>query len=154
MDAVTYPHGGVERRLNESFVAVRLHIAEQQELAKKFVAVWTPGLLFMDGRETVHYRAYGFHPPEDFEHLLHVGHGMTLLDQGKVEPARVAFERAALDPEPSALQPEAIYWTGVCRYKGGEKDALSQVWTRILDQYPDSPWAHKVEFIKTKAAAA
>ena len=153
MDAVTYPHGGVERRLQESFVAVRIHIGENQELAKHFFAVWTPGLLFLDGQANIHYRAYGFHPPEDFEHLLHVGHGMTLLNQGKVEPALAVFKRAAEDPERTALQPEAIYWTGVCRYKSGDKEGMPQEWTRLLDLYPDSPWAHKVEFIKPRAAA-
>jgi hypothetical protein len=154
MDAVTYPHGGVERRLNESFVAARIHIGENQDLARKFFAVWTPGLLFLDGRENIHYRAYGFHPPEDFEHLLHVGHGMTLLDQNQVDAARGVFERAALDAERSALQAEALYWTGVCRHKSGEKEGMGESWKRILDLYPDSPWAHKVEFIRPRAAAA
>lgn len=153
MDAVTYPHGGVERRLNE-FVAARIPIAENGELARRFFTVWTPGLLFLDADENVHYRAYGFHPPEDFEHLLHVGHGMLRLDRGDARAAAEAFARAADDPERSALQPEALYWLGVSRLKGGDKDGMTAAWTRLLDKHPGSLWAHKVGFIRPRAAAA
>ena len=51
MDTVTYPHGGVERRLTQHFVAVRPQIDAEKDLAKKFFVGWTPGFLFLDGQE-------------------------------------------------------------------------------------------------------
>jgi hypothetical protein len=65
MDAVTYPHAGVERRLNEGFVAFRPRIDQNESLAQRFLVAWTPGLLFMDDLENVHYKTFGWHPPED-----------------------------------------------------------------------------------------
>ena len=94
MDAVTYPHGGVERRLAEAFVAFRPPVDLEKERARKFGVVWTPGLLFLDGLENVHYRAYGYYPPEEFEHLLHVGHGMVEFGGGRVSSALPIFARA------------------------------------------------------------
>jgi hypothetical protein len=152
MDAVTYPHGGVVRRLNEDFVAVKVHIQENEALARRYFTTWTPGLLFLDGQENIRHRTYGFHPPEEFEHLLHVGHGMIALGQGDAQRAVSIFTRAAEDAERSLVQPEALFWLGISRYKTGDKDGMGRAWNRILDLYPDSLWARKTDFIRAKAA--
>ena len=154
MGTVTYPHGGVERRLNESFVAFRPQLDQNEPLATKFLVHWTPGILVLDGLENVHHRAFGYHPPEDFEHLLDVGLGLIQFNSGNYKAAIPFFARAGEDAERTGVQPEALYWLGVSRYKSGDKDGLSKTWSRILDLYPQSLWAKRVSFIRPAASSA
>src|SRR5687768_9380319 len=140
MGAVTYPHGGVERRLTQHFICARPQIDVEKDSAKKFLVGWTPGLLFLDGQETVHYRAFGFYPPEMFEHLLDVARGTIEFNQSRFDEAAKTFAAVAEDKEPSPLQAEALYWLGVSRYKGGDKEALAMTWNQLLDRHPKSIW--------------
>jgi len=148
MGTVTYPHAGVERRLTEHFVCVRPQIDVEKDLAKKFLAGWTPGFFFVDGEEKAHYRATGFHPPEMFEHLLDIARGTIAFDLAKYDEAATIFSAVAEDKDSSPLQAEALFWLAVSRYKGGDKDALSKTWSLILDRHPQSLWASKVGFIR------
>src|SRR5438445_13452209 len=109
MGTVTYPHGGVERRLGQYFVAVRPQIDMEKDLAKRFLVGWTPGLLFLDGQENLHYRASGYHPPELFEHLLDLGRGMVEFNLGRFNGAITAFAAVTEDDHSSPLQSEALY---------------------------------------------
>ena len=154
MDAVTYPRTETERALSEEFIAVRLQIDKNDALAKRFHVAWTPGLVFLDEEESVHYRAFGFHPPVEFEHLLRVGRGMIAFQRGEYPRAREAFSKAADDPRHSAVRPEAIYWQGVSRYKAGDQEALAGTWPRLLDLYPDSLWAQRAGVIRPRPGIA
>src|SRR3977135_2429290 len=126
MGTVTYPHDGVERRLANHFVAVRPQIDLEKDLAKRFLASWTPGLLFLDSLENVHYRATGFHPPEMFEHLLDLGRGMVEFNRARFNGAINAFAAVTEDDHPSPLQSEALYWLGVARRKTGGQGGKGQ----------------------------
>jgi tetratricopeptide (TPR) repeat protein len=152
MGAVTYPHAGVERRLTEHFVCVRPQIDVEKDLAEKFMVRWTPGLVFLDGQEGLHYRAFGFHPPEMCEHLLDIGRGMVMFNLGRFDEAVKAFTEVVEDKESSPLQAEAHYWLGVARYKAGDKEALAKTWDELLTRQPKSAWASKAGFIRKKAA--
>ena len=153
MGTVTYPHAGVERRLDELFVAIRPQMDLNETLAQKFVVAWTPGMLFLDSDENIHHRAYGFHPPEEFEHLLDVGHGMVRLGRKAYREAAQSFSRVTDDEEKTTFQPEAMYWLGVALYRSGEKEALGKSWNRLLDQFPESVWAKKASIIRPRATA-
>lgn len=153
MGTVTYPQGGVERRLLQHFVCVRPQIDLNKDLAKRFLVSWTPGLLFLDGLENVHHRASGFHPPEMFEHLLDLGRGMIEFNLGRYLAAINAFAAVTEDDQASPLQAEALYWLGVARYKSGDKEGMPRAWNRLIDLYPDSAWAPKAGFIREKAGA-
>ena len=148
MGTVTYPHGGVERRLTQNFVCLRPQIDVEKDLAKKFLATWTPGFFFVDGQENLHHRASGFHPPEMFEHLLDVGRGLIDLNLARYDEAARIFSAVAEDKDSSPLQAEALFWLGVARYKAGDKEALGNTWSLILDRHPNSLWAPKVAFIR------
>lgn len=152
MDAVTYPTPEVETLLDESFVACRVKIDDP--LAKRYSAEWTPGLFFLDTEGTVRYRAFGFHPPRDFLHLLRVARGTIDFERGSFKDALASFAVAADDARGSSLQPEALYWQGVCRYKLGDKGGMGEAWTRLMDLFPWSPWARKASFIRPAAGAA
>jgi tetratricopeptide (TPR) repeat protein len=151
---VTYPRAESERALQEDFVAFRPQIDRHEALARRFFVGWTPGLVFLDGDEAVHYRAFGYHPPVEFEHLLRVARGTMAFQRGDVAGALEAFSRAADDVRHSALRPEAIYWQGVSRYKTGDKEALAATWTRLLDLYPESVWAQRASVIRPRAGIA
>jgi tetratricopeptide (TPR) repeat protein len=143
----------VERRLTQHFVCVRPQIDVEKDLAGKHMVHWTPGLVFLDGQERVHYRAFGFHPPEMFEHLLDIARGMTMFNLGRYDEAVKAFTEVVDDKESSPLQAEAHYWLGVARYKAGDKEALAKTWNELLTRQPKSAWASKVGFVRQKAAS-
>jgi tetratricopeptide (TPR) repeat protein len=154
MGAVTYPHAGVERRLNDGFVLLRPELSQDDPLAKKYEVHWTPGLVILDSSESLHYRTFGYHPPELCEHLLDVARGMAHFDRGRYREAAEAFTRVAEDPRRSPFTAEALYWLGVTRYRAGEKEGLVRHWNSLLDQYPQSLWAQRVGFIRPGATAA
>ena len=148
MDTVTYPHGGVERRLNEMFVAVRLRIDEHKDLALRLQAPWTPGLVFLDPDGQVVHRAQGYFPPEEMEHLLHIGRGMVDFTRGRYEEALAQFAKAADDPERTAEQAEALYWKGACQIKTGDKEGVKASWGRLQTAFPDTVWAKKASVVR------
>lgn len=151
MDAVTYPNPESERLLNERFVPLRLPLAEQPELARTFDVHWTPGLVVLDDQEKVHYQAFGYHPPEDFQHLLRVARGAIDFSRSDYSSALAWFSTAADDVRDSAIKPEAIYWQGVCRYKLGDRDGMGWAWSRLLETYPKSVWARRASVIRGAA---
>jgi tetratricopeptide (TPR) repeat protein len=151
MDAVTYPRPETERLLTRHFVPLRLPLAENADMARRFDVRWTPAFVVLDDQEKDHYRAFGYHPPEDFEHLLRVARGTIDFSRGDYSSALAWFATAADDVRDSALRPEALYWQGVCRYKLGDKDGMSQAWNRLLDHYPKSLWARRASFIRSAA---
>ncbi|HXG60250.1 MAG TPA: tetratricopeptide repeat protein [Planctomycetota bacterium] len=153
MDAVTYPNEESERRLNESFVALRVPFDRNGVLERRWAVSWTPGILVLDSGERVHYRAYGYHPPEEFAHLLGVARGMTEFDAGDFEQASRTFSRVVEDVRRSAMVPEALYWLGVARYKAGDRDGLVRAWSRLLDEHPENLWARRAGFIRAPARA-
>lgn len=154
MDAVTYPHGGVERRLNEKYVAVRPHIVENAAIAKRLLVTWTPGIVILDGSENVHYRATGYHPPEECEHMLDIAHGIWNLDRGQHRDASHDFLCVVEDDHRTVLEPEAFYWLGVTQHKSGDKDGMLRTWNRLIDAYPETIWAKRAGFIRPQAVAA
>ena len=148
MDTVTYPNGGVERRLNEEFVPLRLRIDEHKDLAKRFDTSWTPGLVVLDADEKVHYRAQGFFPPEEMEHLLHVGRAMIDFDRSDWAKAAEGFAKAADDAVRTAVQAEALYWKGASQLKTGDKEGVKASWLRLQREFPDTVWAKKASVIR------
>ena len=151
MDAVTYPRPESERLLHQHFVPLRLLLSENAEMARRYDVHWTPGLVILDDQENVHYRAVGYHPPEDFDHLLRIARGTIDFSRGDYSSALAWFSTAADDPRDSALKPEAMYWQGVCRYKLGDKDGMSRSWNRLLDAYPKTEWGHRASVIRPAA---
>ena len=154
MDAVTYPKEETARALNDGFVAFKPQIDKNESLARRFFVGWTPGIVILDGQENVHYRAFGYHPPEEFEHLLAIGLGTFDFHQGRFKTALEHFSHAADDSRRGPLQAEALYWQGVCRYKTGDKEGLAGTWSRLLDLYPESLWAQRASVIRPRAGAA
>lgn len=149
MDTVTYPDKSVISFLEERFVPVKLHVAEQEAALEPYAVPWTPGLIVLDHDLRQHRRMVGFHPPRDLVAELALGRLTEALARGEFEVARhrarEALERCKGDPEREA---EARYYGAAAEYKA-TGDGLKKGWVELLDACPGTTWARKVEFIKS-----
>jgi hypothetical protein len=143
-----YPDERVARFIDEHFVPARVHVKEQPEdflrLGDRFNAHWTPTTLVLEPDGTERHRIEGFLPTEDFLAQL-------MLGVAKAAFARQEWDRAARlfrDVEekfPNATTaPEALYWTGVSRYKASQDPAaLRETGLAFTRRYADSEWAKR-----------
>jgi len=150
MGAVTYPDPEVERVIDGQFVPVQFNVVEQPEVMERFNAHWTPTLIVQDANGKEHRRAQGYLDPRRFLAEMALARLQDAINEERFEavPAlsREAQERAKGDP---AREPEAIYWSSVAAYKAShEASKLLEGWNRLLDEFPQSEWAKRAEFIR------
>lgn len=151
MDAATYPDAKVEKLLNEQVVPVKIQLGEDGGLAKRFNVTWSPTFLLFDGEEREHFRALGWLPPEDFKAQTETAIGLAHFNRGEYAPAKQSFQHVFEHHAKTHAAPDALYWFGVADYKATQqKEVLLQSWNKIIDQYPQHPWALKVSFIRPK----
>ena len=150
MGAVTYPDPEVRRLLDAHFVPVQFDVVEDPGAMDRFHTPWTPTLVFTDaaGREV--RRSQGFLNPTRFLGEMALAWLKDAIDRRDFETAagrsEEALRRTGGDP---AREPEAIYWAAVAAYKAsGDAGRLIAGWNRLLDEFPASEWARKVEFIR------
>lgn len=150
MDAVTYPDPEVARFIGEQFIPVQFNVVEQPEVMEQFHTPWTPTLIVQDADGQEHRRSQGYLDPARFLGEMSLARLKDAIDrrdfQAAVQRAPDVLRRTAGDP---ARQPEAIYWSAVADYKAsGDPGRLLAGWNRLLDEFADSDWARKVEFIR------
>jgi thioredoxin-related protein len=148
MDAVTYSNAGVTKLLRKQFACYRPELAKTTTLAKRFNIRWTPGLVFLDASENLHYMTYGYHPPEEFRALLGIARACADFNRGKFREAAAIFSKVVKEEAGSTFKPEALYWLGVARVKCGDRKSLLKNWNELLDKHPGSIWAKKASFIR------
>lgn len=139
----------MKRVLETHTVPVRLDVLAERETAKRLGAYWTPMVLYMDpaGEGRVLHRWLGYLPPEEFAAQVLVGVGLANYQMGRTDRAAVCFSEVAEQFPQTHLAPEAIYWQGVCAFrkaKGG--NAIYDACRQIVERYPESVWAKKLEF--------
>lgn len=149
MDAMTYSNAGVSKLLRRQFACYRPELSKTTTLAKRFNARWTPGLLFLDASETLHYMTYGFYPPEEFKPLLGIARACADFNRGKFREAAAIFSKVLKENSKSTFEPEALYWLGVARLKCGDRKGLMNNWNALSQKHPKSIWARKASFLKT-----
>lgn len=134
---------------------MRLDIAVEKDLAGKLGAFWTPTILYMDPvGERVLHRFTGYLPPEEFAPQVLVGTGLVRHQQGKLDAARACFQETTRKFPGSFFASEGIYWDGVADYRQtGKPDGLQAACRRILDEYPGTIRARKVEYVKREQDA-
>src|SRR6476646_7014914 len=135
MGAVTYPNPEVERLMEENFIPVQ------------FNTPWTPTLIVQDADGREHRRSQGYLDARRFLGEMALARLKTAIDRqdfaAAEQRAPEALQAAKGDPE---REPEATYWAGVAAYKATHDPGnLLKEWNRLLDQFPDSDWAKKVE---------
>ena len=144
MDAVTYPTESVEAFINQHLVPWRIDYRKEKGLREKFGVNWTPTILFLDTAGRQLYRIMGYLPPETFEVHLHLGKAHASFGGERYLEAKEYFD-AVLEKFPDSEQaPQAMYFSGVCRFKmsGVGKD-LVKTRLELEKEFPKSEWAQR-----------
>jgi hypothetical protein len=150
MGAVTYPNPEVERYIQQHFIPVQFNVVEQPEVMEQFNASWTPTLIVQDAEGREHRRSQGYLDPQRFLGEMALARLKDAIDRQEFKAAqersREALDLTKGDPE---REPEAKYWASVAAYKATEDpQQLIQGWNRLLEQFPQSEWAKRAEFIR------
>lgn len=150
MGTVTYPNPEVERYLAQHFIPLQCNVVEQPEAIDRFNSAWTPTLIVADADGREYRRSLGYLDPARFLAEMSLARLMESIHRRNLQAvqgrATEALERTKGDP---VREPEALYFASVAAYKatnGVEK--LLEGWNRLLDQFPESEWAKKAEFIR------
>ena len=140
-----YPDPRVESSIRENFIPVRIHVKDPGAAAvmERFAANWTPTTLFLDSGGVERHRIEGFLPAGDFLAQLNLGLGKVAFGQNEWNKAEDRFRQVLESYPDSDSAPEALYWKGVARYKGGDPEALKETTRAFRERYTDSPWAKK-----------
>ena len=150
MDAVTYPDPRVQRLIQEHFVPVQFNVVEQPEVMDQFNTPWTPTLIVQDAEGREHRRSQGYLDAGRFLGEMSQAWLKDAIDRRDFEAARRRSEETLQQTkgDPSR-EPEAVYWSAVAAYKASNDPSnLMAGWNRLLDQFPQSEWARRVEFIR------
>ena len=143
-----YPDERVGRLVTSEFLPIRVHVRDPDNLytrlSERLNVHWTPTVLILDEDGVERHRIEGFLPVDDFLAHLTLGLGKAAFQRGAFEEAERWF-RAVVEEHPqSEPAPEALYWTGVARYKGkGDASALAETAHAFTNRYADSAWAKK-----------
>lgn len=150
MGAVTYPNPEVERFIEEHFIPVQFNVVEQPEIMEQLNASWTPTLIVQDARGREHRRSQGYLDPARFLGEMSLAWLKDAIDRKDFATAHNrAHEVMDRTKGDAAREPEALYWHSVAAYKKNEDPQhLMDGWNRLLDQFPDSEWAKRAEFIR------
>lgn len=150
MGAVTYPNSDVQRYIEQHFVPVQFNVVEQPEVVDRFNSAWTPSLIVQGAEGREYRRSLGYLDPPRFLGEMALA---RLLESTHRRDFKTANHRAieALELTKGDLdrEPEAVYFGSVAAYKAAnDVEKLKEGWNRLLDQFPESDWAKKAEFIR------
>ncbi|HEY3322731.1 MAG TPA: hypothetical protein VGP72_19905 [Planctomycetota bacterium] len=150
MGAVTYPNSEVESYISEFFIPIQINVVEHPDIAEKHNAPWTPTILIHDADKKEHRRTEGYLDPRRMIEELSLARMKAAVDRSDFVTAKaLAPEVLRTTSGDQAREPEALYWTAVAEYKSThDAKALTGGWTRLLEQYPESEWAKRAEFIR------
>ncbi|MBI5445437.1 MAG: hypothetical protein HY900_30010 [Deltaproteobacteria bacterium] len=140
MDAVTYPNASVTTYITHNVVPLRIP-SNHESLAPCFRVQWTPTLLFLDPEGTEHHRSVGFLPAEELVPWLLIGSAKWRFNTNRPELALHDLEEILSSYPKSDFAPEALYLTGVCRYKTThDPKPLKEAYEKLKVEHPGSEW--------------
>ena len=151
MGAVTYPNPEVSQYIEEHFIPVQFNVAEQPEAMDQFHTPWTPTLIVEDPDGVEHRRVQGYLDPARFLGEASLAWLKDAIDRRDFQAAqqRVGDAQRLTQGDPTR-EPEALYWSSVAAYKAtNDAGNLLGGWNRLLDEFPQSEWAKRVEFIRS-----
>ncbi len=120
------------------------HIKEHPAYFKRFDAVWTPTVLVMDSDGMERMRIEGYLPKDEFRAHLGIGLARIAFMRKQWDEAERRYTQVVEQYPDSKVAPEAIYWSGVSRYKRtNDHNVLGEVPNQINEKYADSVWALK-----------
>ena len=132
----------------ENFIPARVHVKDDaalfQKYGEKYSAQWTPTILELDAEGVERHRIEGFLPADDFLGQLMLGRAKIDFQEKRWDEAIKLFRRVYEDLPESDSAAEALYWTGVSRYKStNDPTALKETARAFSTRYTDSSWAKK-----------
>jgi TolA-binding protein len=135
----------VQGEIGQFFVPFRVDPATAVDLARRWGALWTPTVLFLDADQALKHRVVGYHSADDFIVHLYFARGRGAFDQGRWEEAILRFKLVWERYGRHELAPEALYWLAASKYrKSGKPEELRSGWKHIESKYPESGWARRV----------
>ncbi len=143
-----YEDERVARFISENFLPALIHARDHRDdyrrFGERYGAQWTPTILVLDPDGTERHRIEGFLPADDFLAQLALGLAHAAFKREAWDDAERRY-REVVDRFPeSDAAPEALYWTGVARYKHtGDSSALHDTARSFQSRYADSAWAKK-----------
>jgi tetratricopeptide (TPR) repeat protein len=143
-----YPDPRVASFIDEHFVPVRVHVRDQADefkrLGAKYSAQWTPAILVTDSTGEERHRIEGFLPVTDFLAQLALGLGHAAFARSDFAEAERWFRHVVEQYPQTDAAPEALYWTGVARYKAtGDAAPLRETAQQFRQRYQETGWAKK-----------
>jgi hypothetical protein len=150
MSTVTYSNPEVQQHISAHYIPVQINVKDDPSALEQFNASWTPTIMVMDAQENEHRRSEGYFDPKRFLEELSLAEVKAALNQQDFSEAKTrgrdALAKTSGDP---AHEPEAMFWAAVADYKNSKNaDDLKSGWNKLLDKFPQSEWAHRVEFIR------
>ena len=139
--------------INQNFTAARVHVRENadafKQLGKRFTTQWTPTVLIVDADGQERHRIEGFLPAGDFLAQLTLGLAHSAFARGRFPEAESLYRRVSTQHPNTESAPEALYWSGVARYKAtNDGGALADTARAFGEKYTDSSWAKKASVWK------
>jgi hypothetical protein len=156
MGAVTYPDPKVQQAIAQDFVPIRYNVGENPEAFQQFNASWTPTIIIQDSEGREARRSEGYLDPARFLAELALARvKAALLRQDYDAARRLADEAISAAAGDKQREPEALYWQAVVAYRlSGSGGDLVTGWTRLLNEFPDSEWSRRAEFIRRPQEAS
>ncbi len=135
---------------------VESHIKEHPAWFHRFGVLWTPTVLIFDPEGKERYRIEGYLPRDEFRAQLELGLARVSFMHMRWEDAGSRYAAVARNYPQTAAGPEAIYWQGVCRYKGAnDHAALGETAKTLAKSYSGTVWAKKSSvWLPTASGAA
>ncbi len=143
MDTVTYPEQKVIDFITAHFIPLRLKF-DAQPYAADFNVKWTPTMVTLapDGKE--HHRTVGFLAPDELIPSLLLGEAKYHFDNDCFTPALKCLDQVVQQYATSDSTPEAMFLTGVCRYKSThDAKPLKAAYEQLAAKFPNSEWTKR-----------
>ncbi|HEU4343227.1 MAG TPA: hypothetical protein VFU31_16870 [Candidatus Binatia bacterium] len=123
---------------------VQAHIKEHPVYFHRFDVLWTPTALILDSSGIERYRSEGYLPNLEFRAQLEIGLARIAFMHKQWPEAERRYTAVAEKYPNTSAAPEAIYWSGVSRYKAtNDHTALGAVADKFKERYQSSVWALK-----------
>ena len=137
MDAVTYPNEKVSDFINKNVIPLRVP-SDQQPLSTDFNVQWTPALMIIDHNGKEHHRTVGFMGVEELIPSILLGIGNAYFNNAQFQEALDCYDKILNQYPASDSTQEAIFQTGVSRYKSTNNPMpLKEAYEKLNDEYPD-----------------
>ena len=135
-----------------NYVALKVNVKEQRDLAKKLRVIWTPTVFAALPDGTVLHQTIGWLPPDDF--IAEFGYGLAraALEQRDFESASRLLRDAVTKNPKHDRAPEAMYWLGVSEFRRTNGiDAAKVAWKELAENWSGSAWAARVKWLVSRA---